>query len=76
MTLSGEKMNNQDKITANLLKLAKLKYNPNRSEYQLGVANMAELMLNLTTCHGNSYEYKSAMVDLCEMGRNAEKLIK
>jgi hypothetical protein len=65
-------MKDQDKIIPALIELGKLRFKNNKSEYELGVGNMAETMLNILTQHGNSFEYRSNLNQLVEMARNSK----
>jgi hypothetical protein len=67
---------NNEKINQALLNLSKLRFKENKTDYQYGLGNMAEIVLKITTAHKNSFEYKDAYNSLLEMGRNAEILNK
>jgi hypothetical protein len=66
-------MKNEDQMKKSLYSLGKLRFKNNKSDYELGIGNMAEIFLRLVSCHANSFEYKDALNTLNEMARNAEK---
>jgi len=59
-------------INLSLVRLSGLKTKNNRSDYEYGIGNLADIMLTLNTAHKNSFEYKNAYATLVEMGRNAK----
>lgn len=66
-------MKDKEQITAALIELNKLRFKDNKTDYELGVGNMAETFLSLINSNGNSFEYKNALVQITEMARNAKK---
>jgi len=66
-------MKDKEKIQAALVQLRKLRFKDGKTDYELGVGNMADLFLNLISSHANSFEYRDSLNVLNEMARNAKK---
>jgi len=65
-------MKDQEQITKSLIQLSKLRFKDNKTDYELGVGNMAENFLSLISSHANSFEYKNALIQITTMARNAK----